>query len=323
MKQIAKRAMAMLLSALMVLGCILGLAPKAQAAIKGGRELIAWDFNNKNFDGWHYGDGWDSTYHGSKPCKVYFDRNSMCVDVNYGNDADNGWAQIALSLWRDSGKNLNGANRMTMDLTYYRARLTGEMSIRLWCNSGVNTGVTIDNTKGEDIGGGLARVKLKIDFDELTDARDVHDWNILLVGHNTTYYGPIWIDNVSIQIADPSDDPDDPDDIYVNVIQVPTDYAPITVSDGNLVTRNANGGRQATPLSTSVKMVDGKADEATRRTYAYLEAMGKSDSVIFGHQGNTWWKAGAANLSFSDTMDVVGSYSGIAGMDVLELAGVQ
>ena len=51
--------------------------------------------------------------------------------------------------------------------------------------------------------------------------------------------------------------------------------------------------------------------------YQYLQAMGKTDSIIYGHQNDTWHKAGSAELSNSDTYDVTGAYAGIVGMDTL------
>ena len=47
--------------------------------------------------------------------------------------------------------------------------------------------------------------------------------------------------------------------------------------------------------------------------------MGKSESVIFGQEENTWTKAGSQTLSYGDTMDLVGSYAGIVGIDTQDL----
>ena len=55
--------------------------------------------------------------------------------------------------------------------------------------------------------------------------------------------------------------------------------------------------------------------------YQYLQAMGKTDSIIYGHQNDTWHKAGSAELSNSDTYDVTGAYAGIVGMDTLSVTG--
>ena len=43
--------------------------------------------------------------------------------------------------------------------------------------------------------------------------------------------------------------------------------------------------------------------------------------MIYGHQNDTWHKAGSEELSDSDTYDVTGSYAGIVGMDTLSLTG--
>ena len=68
-------------------------------------------------------------------------------------------------------------------------------------------------------------------------------------------------------------------------------------------------------------LVDAEAIEATKQLYAYLKAVGESDSVIFGHQNDTHHKAGSAALSNSDTKDITGSISGVVGIDTLSLTG--
>ncbi|WP_369674121.1 hypothetical protein, partial [Klebsiella pneumoniae] len=69
--------------------------------------------------------------------------------------------------------------------------------------------------------------------------------------------------------------------------------------------------------------MDGNATEATKNLYAYLKAVGESDSVIFGHQNDTHHKAGTAGDGFStsDTEDVTGSIAGVVGIDTLSLTG--
>lgn len=69
--------------------------------------------------------------------------------------------------------------------------------------------------------------------------------------------------------------------------------------------------------------MDGQATEATKNLYAYLKAVGESDSVIFGHQNDTHHKAGTQGDGFSgsDTEDITGSIAGVVGIDTLSLTG--
>lgn len=52
-----------------------------------------------------------------------------------------------------------------------------------------------------------------------------------------------------------------------------------------------------------------------------MKAVGSTDTTIFGHQCDIFYKAGSSDLSLSDTYDITGAYSGIMGLDGLELAG--
>ena len=69
--------------------------------------------------------------------------------------------------------------------------------------------------------------------------------------------------------------------------------------------------------------MDAKANDATQKLYAYLKAIGESDSVIFGHQNDTHHKAGSTEEGFtnSDTKDITGSIAGVVGIDTLSLTG--
>lgn len=85
----------------------------------------------------------------------------------------------------------------------------------------------------------------------------------------------------------------------------------------------AHGGdeREELALRKTFQPVDAQADENTRKLYQYMEAMGRSGSVMFGHQNDLWHKAGTKELSFSDTEDVTGELPAVVGMDALSLAG--
>jgi mannan endo-1,4-beta-mannosidase len=73
----------------------------------------------------------------------------------------------------------------------------------------------------------------------------------------------------------------------------------------------------------SVALADGGAKPSAARLYAYLEAIGKSDYVLFGHQNDAHHKRGAfyEGASDSDVKDITGFYSGVVGIDALSLIG--
>jgi mannan endo-1,4-beta-mannosidase len=79
----------------------------------------------------------------------------------------------------------------------------------------------------------------------------------------------------------------------------------------------------ALDLADEVTLVDGKASLETARLFAYLDAVGKSDYVLFGHQNDLHHKRGAKykGATSSDVKDVTGEYAGVMGIDVLSLIG--
>ena len=81
----------------------------------------------------------------------------------------------------------------------------------------------------------------------------------------------------------------------------------------------ANGQVQKT--SGNVKLADDKAQAYTAQLYAYLDAIGKTDSVLFGHQNDITHKSGNPALANSDVKDITGSISAVMGIDALSLTG--
>ncbi|RDY30409.1 glycosyl hydrolase [Lachnotalea glycerini] len=111
------------------------------------------------------------------------------------------------------------------------------------------------------------------------------------------------------------------DDIYVNSTESIKALDVLAIKNKKLITYDLNGKAQSTKLSSKVNLVDVNATNEVKQIYAYLEAVGKSSSAIFGHQSDTHQKAGDSTLSCSDTYDITGSYSGVIGIDALSLVG--
>jgi mannan endo-1,4-beta-mannosidase len=102
---------------------------------------------------------------------------------------------------------------------------------------------------------------------------------------------------------------------------LPNNSNRIRLEDDALVITRADGEAKTLPLRKDFSLVDDRADGSARRLYQYMEAMGRSGCVMYGHQNDLWDKAGARELSFSDTKDAVGEYPGVVGMDALALVG--
>ena len=75
----------------------------------------------------------------------------------------------------------------------------------------------------------------------------------------------------------------------------------------------------------SVSMVDTQAIDAAAALYSYLDGVGKSPYVLYGHQNDTHHKGGGSfeGSTSSDTKDLTGSIAAVVGIDSLSLTGAE
>ncbi|WP_310603197.1 glycosyl hydrolase [Anaerosporobacter sp.] len=266
--------------------------------------------------------GWDYQYNGDA-VTTEADNGMLKVNVDYSRDKDYSWSQIGVREWGDVA--LSGVNKTTFDFYYDSTKLDGGFKIKETIQydatngdypDAVVTDVTVDTDNAEDVGEGIKKVKVELVFDPIT--QDTCCNTVLcIVGVNTSYAGSIWIDNLRM-IKETST----VEEIYVNsTVAVDDKTNAVTIVDNKLQTSTKDGSLEETALASEIKLVDKDATAQTKAIYAYLQAMGKSSSVLYGHQNDTWHKAGAATLSDSDTRDVTGSIAGIIGIDSISLSG--
>ncbi|MBR1741604.1 MAG: endoglucanase, partial [Lachnospiraceae bacterium] len=286
----------------------------------GETVVKTWDFND-GIGGWQNA-GWDWQYDGTA-ATVEAESGMLKVAVDYSKGADNSCSQIGIGEW---GKvDLKDVTKTTFDFYYDPAKLTkGTFTIKEVLQadedgnpSAVEETASIDTESAVDADveglSGWKKVPVSITFDPIT--KDICNVVLCLVSQNTTYAGALYIDNLEMKAAAAAED------IYVDATKETKEQSPVSVADGKLKTFDKSGAEKTTALSDSIKMVDGNADAGTKAIYSYLQAMGASDSVIFGHQDDTWQKAGSSELSSSDTEDVVGSIAGVVGIDTLSMVG--
>lgn len=306
-----------------VLAAIMGVTSLAVPSGQGARaeemtavEVKSWDFS-ENANGWYDGGaGWDYQYQGRENTGVSYDTENqrLKVDVDYSADSECGWSQMAVCYYED-GMSLTGANQVALDVYYDKAnRTTGGFSVKAYSNSGVDAYVALDESAAEVVEGTLIKVPVVITFDAIT-ADVTPDFSLCIIGQNTDYKGTVWFDDIVISRLE------DTTDKSVDATVTAGAGNQVTVNVSELMTVDKTGVQEKVEFQTGVKMVDGNADDNTVAVYEYLEAMGKASSVIYGHQNDTWHKAGSASLSTSDTFDAVGQYAGIVGIDTLSLTG--
>lgn len=283
-----------------------------------GTILKSWDFTD-GITGWYYGGtGWEWQYTGADS-DVEAAEGMLKANVDYSADGDKSWSQIGVCYGDTVGMSLAGADQVTFDFIYDSSIMTGGFNVKVYSSAGVDSYVAIDLENAvecSELGGNWKKATAKITFDAIS-LSDVKDWTMCLIGSNTTYKGAIYLDNISIEEATGTEE-----DIYVDATKVATATPEeLSIADNKLNAYNATGDSETTDIANEIALVDGNADANTQALYAYLKAVGDSDSVIFGHQNDTWHKAGSSELSNSDTMDVTGSISGVVGIDALSLVG--
>lgn len=246
------------------------------------------------------------------------DKQILSLSVDYTNDAAEGWSEAKFDYTHPQEvASMNGYNTLKADVYYKPENKTkGGFAVKVFCGSlGIDTSVTVpEGTPVEGIAGLEGYYKAEISLGFKTKDAAFSNLTLGLVGQNTDYKGDILLDNVRFTqvIAD---------DIYVDSTVEVKKGSGITVAEDGRSLKTASNSTVAIP--TEVSLADANAVEATKNLYAYLEAVGKSDSVIFGHQNDTHHKAGSKGDGFSnsDTKDVTGSIAGVIGIDTLSLTG--
>lgn len=279
--------------------------------------LFSQDFNS-GISGWCYGSGWEYQY-SATDSSIEEDNGMLKMNVDFSKDADKSWSQVAASYWNNDGINFSRANQVTLDFRYDSSKMTtGSLTIMAFSNAGINASAPVNMENAETISGTIKQVSVTINFDALGASASDCGFALCVIGNNTDYKGSVWFDNVSVN-ADPIDLT--VDDVDSTIAVKSTDEQQISIQDGKLITQKKDGSTEETKLATKITLVDKKATDNVKQIYTYLKAIGESESVLYGHQDDTFQKAGSADLTCSDTSDVTGSIAGVFGIDVLALCG--
>ncbi len=285
----------------------------------GLEEVAAYHFDS-DAEGW--GDGWGSE-NVTGSVKHDPEKAMMKIEFDFSNAATGKWRSYAAKRW--GSLDLSGVTSATADIYFDAAQFPNGMpQLGLYADKGegtekeevINSFVDIKDGTA-DPATGLTHAAVKWTF----EAKSAVDQIALQIGATPTeenkadYKGTIWVDNLILtKVVDTSD-------IYVDATKTANEGNALTADADNLYTQKEDGSKETTAFAGNAKLADPDADEATAALYEYLSAVGKSESVIFGHQNDTWHKAGTKELSSSDTYDVVRQYAGIVGIDALSLVG--
>lgn len=276
-----------------------------------------YNFNN-SAESWYYGEGWEYNYSSAANSSVGYSDGKLKVMVDYSKDASQTWSQLAACVWENNPMDLTGCNRASCDFYYDRTLLkSGSFMLKLFSNCGIECNANVDPADAEEVEGtNLIKVPVNFYFENLTDASAVNDISVLIIGNSTDYKGAVYLDNVTL-----SKDATVTSSYVNSTVEVTGAQYKQGVKDGVLTTYDKDGQEVKTKLETKVPTVDKKATDAVKQAYSYLKAVGSTDTVIYGHQDDTFAKAGSKDLSISDTYDVTGAYAGVFGIDGLALTG--
>lgn len=262
----------------------------------------------------------DYEYSGTKSVKnvTISEKQMLALSVDYTANASAGWSEAKLDYTHpEEVASMNGYNMIKADV-YYKPdnKSAGSFQIKVFCdslgidkNAAVPEGTPVENVEGLE---GYYKAEFELAFK--TADKAFKNLTLGIVGQSTDYKGDIIFDNVRFtQYIAPDADVD-------STVAVQKGNGITVAADGRSLT-TASG--KTTAIPSEVALVDANASEATKNLYAYLEAVGKSDSVIFGHQNDTHHKTGATGEGFtnSDVKDITGSIAGVVGMDTLSLTG--
>lgn len=271
-----------------------------------------WEFK-RGLGGWKYEPGWNSDYSGASSTRAGTRDGRMEIEADWSKDGDKSWSQMAVTLWHNDGMAIKNATHASLDLYYLPDKLDGSLTMKLYSGgAGIDVEGSIDQDQAETVTiDGISYKKVKVDFDfSPIVSEKVHDMALCIIGRNTTYRGSLLIGGLTVEEAFAGS-------FVLSKRQPKKENSTLRAQQDALVT--ASGEEVKFP--TEVTLADGQATAAVRSVYAYLQAMGGSKDVLFGQQYNFGQKAGSANLSDSDTYDVVGDYSAVYGLDALALTG--
>lgn len=287
-------------------------------------ELASWTTKD-DFSGFTY--GWTYQYPAGTvtpdPTVISADdayNGSLKVYADFTGEKDCSWAQLGAEAAPSPMKDISDANKVTFNFYYDSTKLTaGSFKTKVtlqdstWSKSAENY-ADIDLSNVENMENGIKKAHASVDLDTSALDGKLAKIAVMIVGVNTTYKGNIWIDDLTVSKSETAAD------IYVDrTVSPDAANSTLKVTDGRLT--DISGNSQA--IAASETLADKNADSSVVRTYAYLKALGSSDSVIFGHENDTCDKAGAETLNdqYSDTYDVTGDFPGIIGIDALSLTG--
>jgi mannan endo-1,4-beta-mannosidase len=226
---------------------------------------------------------------------------SLRLDLDFSPPRNqNDWSEVKIKTRIDPPLDMTGFTEFTFDFYYDPAKKTkGGFKAKIFAAEGaldVNGTIPLS---GQTLANGWIKTHAKLELAAPVE-KSLPDLVLGIVGSSTDYKGGVVIDNLAFVKGIPLD---------AELTKTP---GPPSVVD-----------LRSLSLPGQVALADADASPAAARLFAYLDAAGKSDYVLFGHQNDLHHKRGVkyAGSSTSDVKDITGSYAGVVGIDGLSLMG--
>ncbi len=278
---------------------------------EAGEVTRVWDFEDGD-QGWVYDDSWSGdSFQGGGGCEYDREKGMLRLNLDYSLNTDNSYSQTGVCLAEEEGIDFSPYKVLNFDVYYEpEAFTTGQLVVKAFSdNIFGDQSCRVMETPAEDMDG-LKLVNVSLSCDEKYAQRErPGKLMLLIIGEYTDYHGYVWLDNITLSNVKKEK--------FLKETTVPVKTK--TVISGSEGALNVNGTSFA--YAKEVKLADPNADAQTVALYQYLKAVGESDATLYGHMEDTVLKAGAAELSDSDTEDVTGSLAAIVGMDCGGLFG--
>lgn len=278
---------------------------------EAGEVTRVWNFEDGD-QGWVYDDSWSGdSFQGGGGCEYDREKGMLRLNLDYSLNTDNSYSQTGVCLAEEEGIDFSPYKVLNFDVYYEpEAFTTGQLVVKAFSdNIFGDQSCRVMETPAEDVDG-LKLVNVSLSCDEKYAQRErPGKLMLLIIGEYTDYHGYVWLDNITLSNVKKEK--------FLKETTVPVKTK--TVISGSEGALNVNGTSFA--YAKEVKLADPNADAQTVALYQYLKAVGESDATLYGHMEDTVLKAGAAELSDSDTEDVTGSLAAIVGMDCGGLFG--
>ena len=248
--------------------------------------------------GWEKEDGWQYDNDVTVEVTEISGNNMLKLGLDYTGFEGYNWSEAKVKKNFENGLDVSAYNLLEFEIIYPE-EFDGKFKTKVF-SQGDGTGI-IDKegvSVSSSFGDGMKKAVVTVSFSP--NAEKITDITLGIVGVNTSFKGNVYIDNITLSQYDETSD-------FVDITSVPGE----------------GSGADISGMTEQISLADKDAINSAKALYSYLFALQEAGQVLFGHQNDTHKHVTSREDVYSDTKDITGSISGIAGIDSLALTGVE